>query len=242
MILLCRHFCSRTFSFSYVDIFVIVFRRTNNLFGPPSYRLRYFSKDKRKTLWGHNVCYCWGRGERRAATERNTGEGWEGKMKLRFVKFLTSHENEIEKKEEGGRRSNISCLAATQPGRTQTSAPAPTSVFFSSHHPILSPSTQPHQPAPPPLQFLLRHWSGKQCPPAIPSPAVPPLSSFFIKLPKRESMEGRTVAGAQLADPAVLLNDNRARPAYRTLAPSSNRVAALRLPSPGAVHPHRVKP
>ena len=30
----------------------------------------------------------------------NTGVGWEGKMKLRFVKFLTSRENEIRKKEE----------------------------------------------------------------------------------------------------------------------------------------------
>lgn len=62
---------------------------------------------------------------------------------------------------------------------------------------------------------------------SYPSPAVPLLPFFFIKLPKQKSVEERTVAGAQLADPAVLLNDNRARPARRTLAPSSNRVPRL---------------
>lgn len=30
-------------------------------------------------------------------------------MKLRFVKFFTSRENEIEKKEGGGRGTNITC-------------------------------------------------------------------------------------------------------------------------------------
>ena len=81
------------------DFFRNKFRRTNNLFGPPPCRLRYFSKDKRKTLWEYNVCNG-GRGGSGAAAKRNTGVGWKGKMKLRFVKFFTSRENEIEKKEE----------------------------------------------------------------------------------------------------------------------------------------------
>lgn len=141
MILLCRHFCSRTFSFFYVDIFVIVFRRTNNLFGPPSYRLRYFSKDKRKTLWGHNDCYCWGRGGSVAATKRNTGMGWKGKMKLRFVKFLTSRENEIEEKEGGGRRPNLSCLAVTQLARNHSPAPVLALLPHHFHSPSPTPPT-----------------------------------------------------------------------------------------------------
>ena len=62
-------------------------------------------------------------------------------------------------------------------------------------------------PAPPariaPPQLVSRHGSGEQCPPAIPPPAVPLLPFFFIKLLKQQSVEGRTVAGAQLADPAV---------------------------------------
>ena len=101
------------------------------------------------------------------------------------------------------------CSLCYRPARPR---PEPMLRLLPSSSP-LSPSTQPHQPAPPPFQFLLRHGSGEQCPPAIPPPAVPPLPFFFIKLLKQQSVEGRTVAGAQLADPAVLFNDNRARPA-----------------------------
>lgn len=81
-----------------------------------------------------------------AATKRNTGMGWKGKMKLRFVKFLTSRENEIEEKEEGGRRPNLSCLAVTQLARNHSPLLLPALVFII---PTLSPSTQPHQPASP---------------------------------------------------------------------------------------------
>ena len=99
--------------------------------------------------------------------------------------------------------------AVTQLGRGRSPAPAP--VPSSLHHsrPPLPPpsSTSPHPPSP---QFLLRHVPEEQCPPAIPPPAVPLLPFFFIKLLKQQSVEGRTVAGAQLADPAVLLNDNTA--------------------------------
>ena len=79
----------------HVYIFGLVFRRANNL-------LRYFSKDKRKRLWGHKYYYCYrGEGGPAVPWRANTGVGEEGKMKLRFVKFLTSRENEIEKKEGG---------------------------------------------------------------------------------------------------------------------------------------------
>ena len=67
-------------------------------------------------------------------------------MKLRFVKFFTSRENEIEKKEggEGRSRTTIVC-SVTQLARS----PLPALVLlFSSSFPF-SPSTQPHQPASP---------------------------------------------------------------------------------------------
>ena len=67
-------------------------------------------------------------------------------MKLRFVKIFTSRENEIEKKEEGGKRTNIAFLATT-PAR-----PRPEPLFRSRHHPAIIPtlfsSTQSHQPTP----------------------------------------------------------------------------------------------
>ena len=60
------------------DFFCNKFRRTNNLFGPPSYHLRYFSKDKRKTLWGHNDCNGGGEG---TGPPQNEMPGWGGKGK-----------------------------------------------------------------------------------------------------------------------------------------------------------------
>ena len=85
----------------------------------------------------------------------------------------------------------------------------------------LPPPSPPARIAPP--QLVGRHGSGEQCPPAILSPAIPPLPFFFIKLPKQHSVEGRTVAGVQPAGPAV----TGRRPARRTLAPSSNRMPRL---------------
>ena len=62
----CRSILIKLFSFSTIvktvlqtDFFRNKFQRTNNLFGPPSCRLRYFSKDKRKTLWEHKYYYCY---------------------------------------------------------------------------------------------------------------------------------------------------------------------------------------
>ena len=128
-------------------------------------------------------------------------------MKLRFVKFLTSRENEIERKEEGGQRLKLQCLFS--PGQSAALLPLPPPS------PSIIPlsSTQPHQPAPSAAQLPLRHGSGEQYSPAIPSLAVPPLPSFFIKLPKQQSVVAAvpsqpvqlscpTIAcGAQLAAP-----------------------------------------
>ena len=103
-------------------------------------------------------------------------------MKLHFVKFLTSRENEIEKKEE---EAIITYFATTQLGRVQShlscSRPPPS---------IISPSPSPpvHQPASSVTQLPLRHVPGEQYSPAIPPPAVPLLPSFFIKLPKQQSV------------------------------------------------------
>lgn len=140
-------------------------------------------------------------------------------MKLRLVKFLTSRENEIEKKEEGG-KEHRHYLLCRHPARPRPEpAPAPPLPFIIS---VLSSSTQPHQPAS--LRSSFSSATNRESDASsYLSPAVSLLPSFFIKLPKQKSVEGRTVAGAQLADPAVLSNDNRARPARRTLASSSNR-------------------
>ena len=130
-------------------------------------------------------------------------------MKLRFVKFLTSRENEIERKEEGGRSTALACSTVTQLARNHSPAPA---LPFSLHHFILSPSTQPRQPTSSVAPACRPPRVGRARLSSYPSPAVPLLPSFFIKLLKQHSVEGRTVAGTYLADSAVLLNDNRAAP------------------------------
>ena len=111
-------------------------------------------------------------------------------MKLRFVKFFTSRENEIEKKEEGGRSTALACSTVTQLARNHSPAPAPRSSLHHSHSLSL-------HPAPP--TYLLRRPSlsaatGRESNALqlSPPPAVPLLPSFFIKLPKRKSVEGRT--------------------------------------------------
>lgn len=185
------------------DFFRNNFRRTNNL-------LRYFSIDKRKRLWGHKYCYCYrGRGSSAVPWRANTGEGWGGKMKLRLVKFLTSSENEIERKEEGEGGGPASRVLPS-PSQPATIAPLPLSPL-----PFIIPFSLSLRPAPPariaPLQFLLRHVSGKQYPPAIPPPAVLLLPSFFINYRSRRVWREGPWQGAQLADPAVLSNDNTAR-------------------------------
>ena len=120
-------------------------------------------------------------------------------MKLRLVKFFTSRENEIEKKEEEEGAGSPS--RAPSPSQPATIAPlllSPSPFIISFSLPPPSP-TSPH----PTAQLVGRHVSGEQYSPAIPLPAVPLLPFFFIKLLKQQSVERRTVAGAQLADPAV---------------------------------------
>ena len=85
-------------------------------------------------------------------------------MKLRFVKFLTSRENEIEKKEEAYHR-----VPCRRPARPQPEPPLPLLLLSSLHHFTLS----LHQSASSAAQFPLRHVPGEQYSPAIPSPAVP---------------------------------------------------------------------
>ena len=90
-------------------------------------------------------------------------------------------------------RTDIACSAIPQPARGQSLCS--TSSLHHSRPPLPPPSpTTPH----PPPQLTLRHGSGEQCPPAISSPAVPLLPSFFIKLLKQQNVERRTVAAPTL--------------------------------------------
>lgn len=128
------------------------------------------------------------------------------------------------RKEEGALPSR----ASLSPSQAAARAPLPFPLLLSSSF-LSSPSLHP-APA-----CLLRRPAcrpprvGRAMPSSYPSPAVPLLPSFFIKLLKQQSVEGRTVAGAQLADPAVLLNDNRARPARRHPCSFIQSVAAASL-------------
>lgn len=185
------------------DFFRNKFRRTNNLFGPPPRVLRYFSKDKRKTLWGHNDCYCYRGGVVLPSRGGQIpGQGGKGKMKLRLVKFLTSRENEIEKKEEGEGEA-LSSRVLPLPSQAAARAHAPAPLLFSPPPSFRSPSLHPaHQPASRRAQLVGRHVSGEQYSPANPPPAILLLPSFFIKLPKQKSVAVVTWRSTQLADPA----------------------------------------
>ena len=98
-------------------------------------------------------------------------------MKLRFVKFLTSRGNEIEKKKEG---MKLQCLPSF--GQATTTAPA-LALLPPSFHSL---PTRPTNLPPPPPQLPLRHGSGEQYSPAIsPSCSAPPF--LLYKLPKRKS-------------------------------------------------------
>ena len=135
-------------------------------------------------------------------------------MKLRLVKFLTSREDEIEKKEEGGRSTTIMRSASTRP----RPRPQPRSVLAlllpSSFHSLFL-----HHSPPARVSLRRSSLSAATCrqavAPAIPPPAVPLLPFFFIKLPKQQS--GRPLrsvvpslpvqladCGAQLAAPLPL--------------------------------------
>ena len=148
------------------DFFRNKFRCTNNLFGPPPCRLRYFSIDKRKTLWRHKYPTATGMGGPAVPWRANAGVGWKGKMKLRFVKFLTSRENEIEKKEEGG---GLKLQRPLSPSQAAAESMLPSSSRHHSHYLSLHPLSQPTSSS---AQLALRHGTEEQCLPAIPAPAV----------------------------------------------------------------------
>ena len=124
-------------------------------------------------------------------------------MKLRFVKFFTSRGNEIEKKEEEALPSRAPLSPSQAAARTPLPRSRPSHIIPLFLHPAHQP-TSSRRPAHPPPRVGRAIFSSY------------PLSSCFAspfllhKLLKRQSVEGRTVAGAQLADPAVLPNDNTA--------------------------------
>ena len=122
-----------------------------------------------------------GRGSPAVPWRANTGEGRERKMKLRFVKIFTSSENEIEKKEEGGGRN---CALLYHPA-----SPRPEPMLRLPPPAIVS-TLPPLRPTSP----LLHHssFSSATCRKSnalqlsLPSCSASP---FFIKLPKRKSVE-----------------------------------------------------
>ena len=79
------------------DFFRNKFRRTNILSGAPSCRLRYFSKDKRKTLWEHK---CGVEGKMMRSSPRMWGgEEIENEIE-RLVKILTKCKMKLKSRRE----------------------------------------------------------------------------------------------------------------------------------------------
>ena len=143
-------------------------------------------------------------------------------MKLRFVKFLTSRENEIEKKEEGGSSTTIARSAITQPGRGQSLCYIlllPSS-FYSLPPPI---PTSPHPPPPtclPPRNGRVRLSSY-----LLPSCSASPF--LLHKIPEAVERGGRGIQLAlQLFCLTIICSGAQLA---ATLAPSPNRMAAASL-------------
>ena len=112
-------------------------------------------------------------------------------MKLRLVKFFTSRENEIEKKEEEEGAGSPS--RAPSPSQPATIAPlllSPSPFIISFSLPPPSPANLP----PPSPQLVGRHGSGEQCPPAIPSPSCPASPFFLHKITEATERGGCHVA------------------------------------------------
>ena len=74
--------------------------------------------------------------------------------------------------------------ALPQPGQSAARLPLPPPPSII----LLSPSTQPHHPTPSAAQLPLRHVPGEQYSPAIPPQLFRFSPSFFIKLPKQQSV------------------------------------------------------
>ena len=91
------------------------------------------------------------------------------------------------------------------------------------------PPPQPHHPASSAAQLPLRHVSGEQYSPAISSPAVPLLPSFFIKLPKQQSV-------------AVVVPSQPTQLSYPTIACGAQLAAPLPLPVAACPPPFSLSP
>ena len=147
-------------------------------------------------------------------------------MKLRFVKFLTSRENEIEEQEDVDE-----ITVSTIPGPAAPRACPPSSS--SHHHPALFPSL-PSCPStasacPPPRV-------GRAMSSSYPLPSHPASPFLLHKIPEATERGGKD-RGVVPSLPAQLFYSTitrRAPSSPATLAPSSNRVAAAR-PGPNDI-------
>ena len=150
------------------DFFRNKFWRTNILFGAPSCRLRYFSKDKRKTLWGHKYCYCGVEDKMMWASPRMWGgEKIENEIE-RLVKILTKCKMKLKSRREEIKWNCGTRLAAARVLLRSASS------YHRFHFLSLHPS--------PPARILCRPTcqpprTGRAKPPAILAPAVLPFLS-----------------------------------------------------------------
>ena len=159
-------------------------------------------------------------------------------MKLRLVKFFTSRENEIEKKEGGEGRSPAIACSVTQLARNHS--PRFRSPLLSSSFPFFLPPPSPTSPHPT-AQLVGRHVSGEQCPPAIPSPSCPASPFFLHKITEAVKRGGKNRGGRPACRPSC----NRRAPSSPHPRPPGSLLVLhhLRfLPSLGAVHPQRWEP
>ena len=125
-------------------------------------------------------------------------------MKLRFVKFFASRENEIEEKE----KEDCHCVFYRHPAGPRSGLPprshlSPPAITPLPLHPV-PPARSHHRPSLP--SATCRESNILQL--SLPSCSASPF--LLHKLLKQQSVERRTGAGAQLTDPAVLPNDNTA--------------------------------
>ena len=146
-------------------------------------------------------------------------------MKLRFVKFFTSRENEIEKKEGGGRGTNITCSTILIQAAASAIAPLrsrspPPFIFPFSLLPPFSASKCPLRRT----HLVSRHVPPSSCS-SYPSSSCSASPFLLHKITEAEERTAVTQRGAQPAGPASRLR----RPARRTLASSPNQVAAAPL-------------
>ena len=130
-------------------------------------------------------------------------------MKLRLVKFLTSRENEIEKKEEG--EGALPSCALPPPSQAAARAP----LRSRSPPPFIFPLSLPPPFSASKCPLRRSSLSAATCRSSHPSPAVPLLPFFFIKLLKQQGMAYVAWRCTQPAGPTC-------RSSQPTAAPSSS--------------------